>query len=723
MLRSQEEVLAMDPETYSCTPKQTLEKPPQRRLFGSDLVSSSSDEDVTASRMVQGVIKTLETHSPNGRVSYQPNKEQVVSTPERCDGLYKNLELSSRKKSLSLKSPNRQLKCLTENKFSHVTNHEPTSEQSSKKTLEPLSPQDLNAGSLQFSPSSSHTVKVNTKNSLKGFQLNPSVGSLSTLFCNGIADHHSLCQTDLVQKNKSEGETLTTNSKPRKSSRAPSFVTHKDSHDVEMAKNINVDSELQLPHAADGPLRPKLTRKKQLFSGQQSNAFHFDASKQDNEENLSNRLISSRKKMDDSLASARADASFLFSIGCPENSSSQDNTLTKKTSFLQKSSKNSKHKVRRDKNLSDENSSQESSCSEMIPSSCTQDDCAKNLLESSMSVMYPSDTSHVNPHPGRRRSTRLSMNEFSFKNSQPKKMDNSKRKIFSKEVKAKATSPINNSAGKVKKQSEIKRKRGRSSSNGRQSNEKNKKRKKSDSSTSEGNAQCKLNNSSAADVEEGTSAKLRHARSLIIAKQDLICQKEKYSLVMTSLHRNEQDIVCSVVKKFGIFRMTNYVQPCTTHVVCGDARRTLNILRAIARGCWVLRKSWAFESLEAGCWLLEENYEMEKEFPAARRSRLEREKVGHGYKPDLLSKVGPICVFSDCTPPREELVHLINLCCGHVTGSQTRASVFIGNNHDPKRLVISPTWILDCITSLETLNQLDYIVPAPVSQRENSPEF
>ena len=55
---------------------------------------------------------------------------------------------------------------------------------------------------------------------------------------------------------------------------------------------------------------------------------------------------------------------------------------------------------------------------------------------------------------------------------------------------------------------------------------------------------------------------------------------------------SEQDVVISVVKKLKGFTITDHVNDSTTHVVCGGPRRTLNILHAITRGCWIVRKEW-----------------------------------------------------------------------------------------------------------------------------------
>ena len=48
----------------------------------------------------------------------------------------------------------------------------------------------------------------------------------------------------------------------------------------------------------------------------------------------------------------------------------------------------------------------------------------------------------------------------------------------------------------------------------------------------------------------------------------------------------------SVVKRLGGFRVVDSVNIHTTHVVCGNNRRTLNVLKAIGRGCWLLSIEW-----------------------------------------------------------------------------------------------------------------------------------
>ncbi|KAK3777565.1 hypothetical protein RRG08_021685 [Elysia crispata] len=216
--------------------------------------------------------------------------------------------------------------------------------------------------------------------------------------------------------------------------------------------------------------------------------------------------------------------------------------------------------------------------------------------------------------------------------------------------------------------------------------------------------------------------RLRHARSLVMeTPQSVSVEGVQYSIVVTSLHREEQELVYSVLKKLGVFHLTNSVEWSSTHIVCGEPRRTLNLLKAIARGCWILSKEWVFKSLEAGAWLAEESFEMDKELPVVKKSRLARHTAGDDFRLDLFSNIGLIFVAGGCKPPRKELVHLIQLCSGRVTGTQSKASLCIGEISDSNKRFIKPSWILDSIMKLECLPVEDYIVPAQkalFSQRE-----
>lgn len=54
----------------------------------------------------------------------------------------------------------------------------------------------------------------------------------------------------------------------------------------------------------------------------------------------------------------------------------------------------------------------------------------------------------------------------------------------------------------------------------------------------------------------------------------------------------------------------------STHLVSLEPLRTVNFLRGIIRGLWILRYEWIVESLAAGRWLPEEPFEV-RDFSAA----------------------------------------------------------------------------------------------------------
>ncbi|XP_041484035.1 uncharacterized protein LOC121430730 isoform X3 [Lytechinus variegatus] len=205
-----------------------------------------------------------------------------------------------------------------------------------------------------------------------------------------------------------------------------------------------------------------------------------------------------------------------------------------------------------------------------------------------------------------------------------------------------------------------------------------------------------------------TSVKEKKKRKKVTMSDSLPSRKKKSTIVMTSLHRSDQEIVMAVVKDLGRFSVTDTVCDTTTHVVMGENRRTLNVLSGIARGCWILSMDWVYRSIEAGSWLPEEPHEMNIHFPGAMVSRL-----AHGAGSD--TETSPVEIFTSCdalyvppesNPPRERLVELIELCGGHISRKASDAKLCVGGNGRGKRgstPVIAEKWILDCITSFKLL--------------------
>ncbi|XP_060566419.1 microcephalin-like isoform X1 [Ruditapes philippinarum] len=194
------------------------------------------------------------------------------------------------------------------------------------------------------------------------------------------------------------------------------------------------------------------------------------------------------------------------------------------------------------------------------------------------------------------------------------------------------------------------------------------------------------------------------------------------SLVMTSLHSYEQDVVISVVKKLGGFVITDNVNETTTHVICGESRRTLNVLYGHARGIWLLSKEWVLSSLEAGKWIPEQEFECIDIFPFCKVARLD---CGNSLDPysrqSLFKGIGRVYISGRCQPPRQHLVQLLKLCGGQVIGVKERASVYIGSDYHPGMTCVETKWLLDCIMGHKLLPMDTYYLDRP--KRESSPVY
>ncbi|XP_055956644.1 microcephalin [Patella vulgata] len=224
----------------------------------------------------------------------------------------------------------------------------------------------------------------------------------------------------------------------------------------------------------------------------------------------------------------------------------------------------------------------------------------------------------------------------------------------------------------------------------------------------------------------GSNVSLRRANSFCREKtvDDISAKATRPTIVMTSMHTNEQEVVSAVVKKLGGFLLVDNVCDTTTHVVCGDSRRTLNIINGMARGCWMVYKEWVLKSLDNEEWLDEEDYELCDTFPQVKITRKERQLQGKNYQQTLFTDIGSVFISSKCLPPRSAVVNLLRLCGGQVTGSASRCDIFIGNDPNRNKTSIKPVWILDCIMEQKLLNynQPKYLLNQTFN-RESSPEF
>lgn len=78
---------------------------------------------------------------------------------------------------------------------------------------------------------------------------------------------------------------------------------------------------------------------------------------------------------------------------------------------------------------------------------------------------------------------------------------------------------------------------------------------------------------------------------------------------MFLFHVRDKSLVKSIVKSLGNAEMELNVSKRTTHVVSSGVR-TVNLLRGIIRGCWLVTLEWVLKSLESNRWLNPEEFEM-----------------------------------------------------------------------------------------------------------------
>ena len=181
----------------------------------------------------------------------------------------------------------------------------------------------------------------------------------------------------------------------------------------------------------------------------------------------------------------------------------------------------------------------------------------------------------------------------------------------------------------------------------------------------------------------------------------------------------DKSLVKSIVKSLGVAELELNVSKRTTHVVSTGVR-TVNLLRSIIRGCWLVSLEWVLKSLENNGWLNPEMFEM-KHFSKAvqvryayvinveynvnllacyidillQENRKDRQLFGPSYIPELFGACGFIYIEHKTTVPCNTLKELIKTAGGHITENIKLAKIIIGTNG------LKETWVIDSITTGE----------------------
>uniref|UniRef100_A0A8D8M696 Microcephalin n=1 Tax=Cacopsylla melanoneura TaxID=428564 RepID=A0A8D8M696_9HEMI len=182
----------------------------------------------------------------------------------------------------------------------------------------------------------------------------------------------------------------------------------------------------------------------------------------------------------------------------------------------------------------------------------------------------------------------------------------------------------------------------------------------------------------------------------------------KPGIVCTGVNSKDIKSLYSHITELGHFIVEPKVTSRTTHVVVEGPKRTLNLLKGIARGCWVVKAEWVYASYKVGRWLYEQRFELSSFSPAIQRCRMERQTFGSLYSLDLLSKHGSIFVSKSSTPPRPDLIELIGLCGGRVSATMRDADLIVGGAEKGRDRrggrPVKEVWLLDCITKCSQLD-------------------
>ncbi|XP_061396759.1 uncharacterized protein LOC133332375 [Musca vetustissima] len=192
--------------------------------------------------------------------------------------------------------------------------------------------------------------------------------------------------------------------------------------------------------------------------------------------------------------------------------------------------------------------------------------------------------------------------------------------------------------------------------------------------------------------------------------------KKPTGLVYTNMHSEQIDVIREVVNKLSAFDIEQTVTDNTTHLVSLEPRRTMNLLRAISRGLWVVDYNWILDSQKAGEWLPEEPYELRSFSRAVEICRSERQAFGEHYKCELFRDLGAFYISLRCYPvTKNDLCELITLCGGRLALSRNKAKYIIGDTNQSleDKIYVTPYWILDSISQMQIMKIQKYLCVKP----------
>ncbi|BFG04956.1 uncharacterized protein DMAD_03805 [Drosophila madeirensis] len=189
------------------------------------------------------------------------------------------------------------------------------------------------------------------------------------------------------------------------------------------------------------------------------------------------------------------------------------------------------------------------------------------------------------------------------------------------------------------------------------------------------------------------------------------------TLVHTNMHHGQVQVIQKAIRRLRGMRLDPTVTKRTTHLVSLEPRRTLNLLRGLMRGVWIVDYDWILESLRVGKWVNEEKYELKKFSRAVEICRTERQAFGMHYHCELFRYMETFHVSSLCRPIEfNNMKELLLLGGAKLTENRFKAKYIIGDKRRAvdDRVYLTPYWVLDSITSMQIQKFGKYLMKSAI---------
>ncbi|XP_046412952.1 putative uncharacterized protein DDB_G0291812 [Neodiprion fabricii] len=168
-------------------------------------------------------------------------------------------------------------------------------------------------------------------------------------------------------------------------------------------------------------------------------------------------------------------------------------------------------------------------------------------------------------------------------------------------------------------------------------------------------------------------------------------QRPKIIIVATGLSIEQKLLVKNTVTTLGSAKLQKIVTRHTTHVI-SNGTRTVNLLRGLLRGCWLVSYEWISKVREAKEWVNAEKYEIVNFSKAVQENRKEKQLFRTAYVSEIFLTCGLIHIKNKTSTPASILEELVCMASGRITRKPEEAKIIVGRGG------LKEVWILDSIT-------------------------